>query len=71
MVEPKGVALAQQVRDDIVTGVTMRLELRFGEETYVSAFFGHHGFEARKVVAHVGVEQVIATEDDAVVGERK
>ena len=51
--------------------MTVLLKLRFGEEAQVAAFFGHYGLEARKVVAHVGVEQVFATEDDAVVGERE
>ena len=67
----KAIPSRNGVRDDIVTGVTVLLEFRFGEEAQVAAFFGHHGLEARKVVAHVGVEQIIALEDDAVVGERK
>jgi len=47
------------------------LKFCFGENAYVAAFLGHYGFEARKVVAHVGVEQVVATEDNAVVGKRE
>ena len=47
------------------------LDLRFYKNAHVAALFGHHGFEARKVVAYIGVEQVIAAKDNAVIGERE
>jgi hypothetical protein len=47
------------------------LNLDPGEDAYIASFLGHDGFEAREVVADIGIEQVIATEDDAVIGMRK
>ena len=49
----------------------MPLNLDFGEDAYIASFLGHDGFESRKMVADIGIEQVIATEDDVVVGERE
>ena len=49
----------------------IRLELYSPKYAQVTALFGHHRLEARKMVSYIHIEQVVGTEYKAVAGKRE
>ena len=51
--------------------ITCRSKFGLRECAEIAAFFRHYGLEARKVVAHIGIEDVVGANHEAVMGEGK